>query len=568
MTTVALQRAPWQQGATMVAQLVVLAVLSATVGLGVAGWASGLVYAVGLWVLLTIAVRRYRVTTLGPAGLVTCTRGVLIGAVTALVADGLAHGSVPVALLVGTVTVALVLDAVDGRVARRTGTASALGARFDMELDAFLILVLSVHVAGLLGAWVLAIGGMRYAFVAVVVTVGRSVGWMRSTVPARKSARVVAAVQGIVLATVSSGLLPHGVGVALVATALAMLTWSFSRDVQWLRHARREPATVAAEPATVADEAVTAADEPATTTDDPATAAPGRWTGRPGVHRVTAVLAGLLVFLALLVPQSISEIHPAAFARIPVEALVGIVVALLLPSRALRPVAVAGGLLLGLLTVVKIANAGFMLALARPFHPLTDWALLDDAVGFLRTSIGPAYTVTVVIAAVVLLIAAVVVTGLAALRLSRLVIAHRGAATRTVAVLAPVWLACALLGAHLVPGSRSPPGAPRRWPTSWVHKPAPMPGTARRSLPRSVPAPPATPPPPPTSRACAARMSSWCSWRATAAARSRTPRSRRRWMPCSTRAPGGSGRPGSAPAAAGSPRRPPGVAAGWPTRRC
>ena len=39
---------------------------------------------------------------------------------------------------------ALALDGVDGQVARRTGTASELGARFDMEVDAFLILVLSV----------------------------------------------------------------------------------------------------------------------------------------------------------------------------------------------------------------------------------------------------------------------------------------------------------------------------------------------------------------------------------------------------------------------------------------
>jgi phosphatidylglycerophosphate synthase len=426
MTTVARLGADRQQAATMVAQLLVLVVLSLTVGLGVVGWVAGLVYAAGFWVLLTLSVRRHAATTLGPAGLVTCARGVLIGAVTALVADGQAHGSVPgadghahgsvpVALLVGTATLALVLDAVDGRVARRTGTSSGLGARFDMELDAFLILVLSIHVAGLVGPWALAIGGMRYAFVAVAVTVGRSVGWMRSTVPARNSARVVAAVQGIVLVTVSSGLLPHVVGVALVATALAMLTWSFSRDVQWLLDARRDDGGTSANP-------------------------------------LTAVLAALLVLLALLAPATISELHPAAFLRIPVEALVGVVVVLLLPSRALRPVALAGGLVLGVLTVAKVANAGFMLALARPFHPLTDWALLDDAVGFLRSSIGPVSTVMAVIAAVVLLIAAVSLLGLAALRLSRLVVAHRTASIRAVAVLAPVWLVCALLGAHLVAG--------------------------------------------------------------------------------------------------------------------
>ena len=49
--------------------------------------------------------------------------------------------------LVGLTAVALALDGVDGRVARRTETVTAVGARFDMEVDAFLILVLSVYVA-------------------------------------------------------------------------------------------------------------------------------------------------------------------------------------------------------------------------------------------------------------------------------------------------------------------------------------------------------------------------------------------------------------------------------------
>ena len=40
-------------------------------------------------------------------------------------------------------SVALILDGVDGKVARRTRNASAFGARFDMEVDAFLILVFS-----------------------------------------------------------------------------------------------------------------------------------------------------------------------------------------------------------------------------------------------------------------------------------------------------------------------------------------------------------------------------------------------------------------------------------------
>ncbi|HTK61108.1 MAG TPA: CDP-alcohol phosphatidyltransferase family protein [Pseudonocardia sp.] len=431
MTTVAPSRADRQQATAVVAQIVVLVVVSATVGLGIAGWCAGLAYTGGLWMLLRGAVRRHGVSTLGPAGLVTSARGVLIGAVTALVAAGLAAGPAgptgnagpavglahgTVVLLVCLATAALVLDAVDGRVARRTGTASPLGARFDMELDAWLIAVLSVHVAGLLGVWVLAIGGMRYAFVALAA----AVPWMRSTVPARDSARVVAAVQGIVLVTAASGVLPRIPVVVLVATALVALGWSFSRDVRWLWVAR-------------------AGEGPDVGPD-------------VGPNPVTTALAGLLVFVALLVPATAGEVHPAAFLRIPVEALVGVVVALLLPARALRPVALGGGLALGLLTVLKVANAGFMLALARPFHPLTDWALLDDAVGFLRTSIGPLSAVLTVIAAVAALTAVVALIGLAALRLARFVVARRRAATRIVAVLAPVWLVCAVAGAHLVPG--------------------------------------------------------------------------------------------------------------------
>ena len=97
-------------------------------------------------------------------------------------------------MLVTLAVVALALDAVDGWVARRTGTASPLGARFDGEVDAFLILVLSVYVARSAGAWVLAIGAARYAFLAA----GWLLPWMREPLPPRYWRKVVAATQGIV----------------------------------------------------------------------------------------------------------------------------------------------------------------------------------------------------------------------------------------------------------------------------------------------------------------------------------------------------------------------------------
>jgi len=230
MTTEALPRSTQQQAVSAVVQVVLLGALSAGAGLGPVGWLAAIGYTVGLGGLLTAAVRRAGVSTLGPADLVTLARAVLVGGVTALIADGLWDGDTAVAPLVLMATVALVLDAVDGQVARRSGTASALGARFDMEVDAFLVLVLSVHVAALAGPWVLAIGVMRYAFVAA----SWIAPWMRSPLPTRYSAKAVAAVQGIVLVVAASEILPLPLAVALVATALALLLWSFGRDVVWL----------------------------------------------------------------------------------------------------------------------------------------------------------------------------------------------------------------------------------------------------------------------------------------------------------------------------------------------
>jgi hypothetical protein len=53
---------------------------------------------------------------------------------------------------------------------------------------------------------------------------------------------------------------------------------------------------------------------------------------------------------------------------------------------------------------------------------------------------------------VVLAVAVLVLMPLSARRLSRLVAAHRSAATRAVVVLTPVWIICAVLGARIVPG--------------------------------------------------------------------------------------------------------------------
>ncbi len=62
----------------------------------------------------------------------------------------------------------LLLAGRGGWLARRLGAASAFGARFDMEVDAAMVLALSLLVlaAGQAGTFVLASGAMRYLFVA------------------------------------------------------------------------------------------------------------------------------------------------------------------------------------------------------------------------------------------------------------------------------------------------------------------------------------------------------------------------------------------------------------------
>ena len=228
------KRVQWQLAAGAAAQLALLVALGAAVGLGPGGWLVGTGFAVGLCVLLGGAARRAGSTALGPADLVTLARSVLVGGVAALVADTLVGAAVPVAVLVVLAAVALALDGVDGQVARRTRTMSALGARFDMEVDSFLVLVLSVHVALSVSPWALAIGAMRYVY----VTASWVLPWLRGALPVRLSAKIVAAGAGVVLVVASSGLLPATVAALLVLATLGAVAWSFGQSVAWLWRAR------------------------------------------------------------------------------------------------------------------------------------------------------------------------------------------------------------------------------------------------------------------------------------------------------------------------------------------
>ena len=139
--------------------------------------------------------------------------------------------------VMGVGTLALVLDGVDGWVARRTGSATTFGARFDMELDSLLMLVLAVLVwrSGAVGAWVILIGLPRYLFVAA----GWIWPWLQGELPERRRRKAVCVAQGVLLLVCLGPVIPDALVTVSAITALALLTWSFAVDVAWL--ARHRP---------------------------------------------------------------------------------------------------------------------------------------------------------------------------------------------------------------------------------------------------------------------------------------------------------------------------------------
>jgi phosphatidylglycerophosphate synthase len=391
---------------------VVLGVLSLTTGLDAAGWGVGLAAGWGATHLMAYARLRSDRPAILPADWITLTRALLAAGVAGLVADA-SDRPLPVVALVVLASAALALDAVDGRVARRTGTATATGARLDGEVDAFLIMVLSVAVARQYGGWVLAIGAARYAF----LVAGWAARWLAGPLPYRYWRKVVAAVQGITLAAAASGVLPRGIGMLAVAAALLLLLESFGRDVLLLYRTGA-----------------------------------GRRT-RLVVRRAIALLAAGLVWAALVAPDRLNQLTPAAFARLPLEGLVLVAVGLLLPARPRRALAVVAGIALGLLTIVKILNAGFYDQIGRPFDPVLDWGNVVPAIGVLRDSVGDAAAWVLVALAVLALALLVVLVTASTVRVSTVTARHRQGSAGGVAVLGTAWAVCAALSLQLVPGA-------------------------------------------------------------------------------------------------------------------
>ena len=396
----------------LLATAALLGIVSVAASLGVAGWIAGLATGSAATALIATARMRSDQPAILPADWVTLTRAVLCAGVAGLVAASFGR-PVSVTALVTLSILALVFDAVDGRVARRTGTATPLGGRLDGEVDAFLILLLSIAVSRDYGRWVLVIGAARYA----LLLAGWLIPWLAAPLPPRYWRKFVAAVQGIVLTVAVSGLLDRLAGMIAVAAALLLLAESFGRDVIWLYRTGAGLRT------------------------------------RRALRLAINVLSVALLWGVLVAPDHDVQLTPAAFVRIPVEGLALAAVAVALPAWPRRIVAAIAGILFSLLTLIKILNVAFYAEIGRAFNPVLDWGAISSGVGVVRDAIGATRTNIVIVALCLGLILVIGAITASAIHITTVAARHRRATVRALAALTAVWALCAGLSLQLVRGS-------------------------------------------------------------------------------------------------------------------
>jgi phosphatidylglycerophosphate synthase len=170
----------------------------------------------------------------GSANYVTTVRAALVSLIAAVIGEPRTPAMAAAATIVAIVITTL--DGVDGWLARRSGLSSAFGARYDMEVDALLIMTLSVlaWTDDKAGAWVLASGALRYLF----VVAGWIWPWMERPLEPSRRRQTVCVIQIVALIAAVSPIVTWPASAAIAAAALALLAGSFAVDTNWLMFRR------------------------------------------------------------------------------------------------------------------------------------------------------------------------------------------------------------------------------------------------------------------------------------------------------------------------------------------
>ncbi|VTU34053.1 CDP-alcohol phosphatidyltransferase family protein [Variovorax sp. PBL-E5] len=199
------------------------------------------VYGLAIAVLLQALDADAQLARFGPANGVTLLRLSLVALLAAVIGEPVGDASRAAWTVVVIATIAALLDAADGPLARATGMASAFGARFDMETDALLTLVLSLLLMhfGKVGAWILAAGLMRYAFVLAM----RAWPWLQAPLAPSLRRKTICVVQITSLIVCLAPIVPRPWTTLIAAASLALLAASFGADIMLLAR-RRQPCAV------------------------------------------------------------------------------------------------------------------------------------------------------------------------------------------------------------------------------------------------------------------------------------------------------------------------------------
>lgn len=245
-SSLSVARAEAGQAIGLVGLIAALALL-ATAGAGRAGTAAAVV-AAGVYATVAVLVLKGVAAPDGPsrfgsANAVTLLRAGIAALVTGLALEALATGTGLLAspreigdlwawALPAGALLALILDGIDGWLARRRKIASAFGARFDIEADALMVLGLSLAVfaSGRAGPWVLTAGALRYVFLVAGVL------WPPLAAPLppsfRRKAICVAIGASLVVGLVPA--VPGATAGVLAGAGVLAVVYSFAVDAVWL----------------------------------------------------------------------------------------------------------------------------------------------------------------------------------------------------------------------------------------------------------------------------------------------------------------------------------------------
>ena len=222
----------------MLGVILVAQTISAEWGLPAQSLMQAVAVYTGISVFVCIQLRNHMPQrNFGAANFLTLIRAVIVSLFAGIVGHSALVPEMGAWLLVYVGTIALILDGIDGWIARRLRLHSLFGARFDLEVDAAFIFILSLLVwdSGKVGAWVLLGGAMRYLF----VFAGCAIRALRQPLPPNRRRQIACVIQTATLLFSLSPDVQPIVASSANGVALTILIISFGRDVRLLLASER-----------------------------------------------------------------------------------------------------------------------------------------------------------------------------------------------------------------------------------------------------------------------------------------------------------------------------------------